>query len=140
MNLNNSFLKYKAKRKMKKDNKMRVKYSFLVDEFKACENRINMKFTSEIDSRILPEMKEEIRALNVSINELSKIIQNSQIELSGKIDKLGKNDISQAKKSEKMLQDSTNTIMSSAEEIKALLKISALNNLINDIDRIEEKN
>lgn len=159
MNSESWISKIKLRKKQKQEMKMREKFSFLLDEMIKSENRVIEQFTDEIEHRLLPHLDETIQTINSSFDDAANIIQKSNNNLQEKVTELiessesnykvtlemiqsiiskieeAESDISKKQKhTESTVRNNTKNIMLSIDEVKSLLKILAVNNLLDDID------
>lgn len=144
------------KRKNQNRQKRKEKFSFLTEEIREMENRLNLLLKDETDSRILPavdllssdlreessyllqecrqkneELAEEIRKGFAFSSEQTENAMNSlnarlTEEIQSTVDKVMKSVKSEMKRN-------SNKVVLEMEDIKSLLKILAVNHLIDEI-------
>ncbi len=155
MNCPRWILRIKAEIQQRREVRMRKRFSFLIDEIKESENKRICQFGTEIEQRFtkqLNEVKDEINSSiiylteiaerdGVSLEDLKQQYETSQVTSLMKLDSIMEkaNDIETQKSAErkyvkKLINDSAKKIILDIDEMKMLLKMLAVNDLLDDID------
>ena len=159
MNSEGWISKIKLKRKQKKEMKMRERFSFLLNEMIKSRDRVIEQFNAETEYCLLPHLDEVVQTINGSLDEVGNVIRKNNDNLQKNVADLKKkydgnqkvtkeilqsivskieraeSDISNTQKHmESTVSDNTKNIMLSIDEVKSLLKILAVNNLLDEID------
>lgn len=155
MNCPRWILGIKAEIQQRREVRMRKRFSFLIDEIKESQNKRMYQFGTEIEqcfTKQLNEVKDEITSSitylteiaekdGVSLEDLKQQYETSQATSLMKLDSIMEkaNDIETQKLAERkyvkrLVNDSTKKITLSIDEMKMLLKMLAVNDLLDDID------
>lgn len=119
----------KYTRKQKQEIKIREQFSFLLDEIKETENRVK-----EQNSKYNNAMQESITIINKQIKENQKILLDLIQIILVRIEKLETSISSKQKNIESIVNDNTKNIVLNIDEVKSLMQLLAVNDLLDEIN------
>ncbi|MFC4803574.1 hypothetical protein [Filifactor villosus] len=159
MSFENWISRIRCKQKEKSEIRMREKFSFLLDEIRESENRIIEYSAVKAEERILPSTLDFLQKTNTTIIGMASAMQENNDYFQGMMEDLKQtyfnnqeitmqtlrsivskiehieSDLSNTKDyTETAVQNSTKNIVLSIDEVKSLLQLLAVNNLLDEID------